>query len=162
MYILDLFFKGPFWKPLLSDWRPPLKILIIYVIFLFIFYWSQHVMWLNMPKLVILNLGNIWVIFSNIQNCDVENNWRIINSIASIRCESMLQSYLSLDVICSKERRVWKNCELWQCWRTSIPACAKWSMFIYSYYTHCFHNLYIEQVLWQWVFNSQKTKNHWT
>ena len=115
MYILDLFFKGPFWKPLPRDWRPPLKILIIYVIFLFIFYWSQHVMWLNMPKLVILNLENIWVIFSNIQNCDVENTWRIINSIASIRCERMLQSYLSLDVICSiKERRVWKNCELWR------------------------------------------------
>ena len=37
-----LFFKGPFCKPLLSDWRPPLKILIY--LCNIIFYWSQQAM----------------------------------------------------------------------------------------------------------------------
>ena len=90
-------------------WEPgtvAIYLIIIHQIFSLARDWPKHVTWPNIPQLKLGNFREYSPIFKPTRVA--EKIWRIMNPIASICGEKML-GYLSVDIICSEKRTVFRD-----------------------------------------------------
>ena len=86
--------------------RRELSALIIRQIFWLVRDWFKRVTWPNIPQLKLRNIREYSQIFKTARVA--KKIWRIINTIAAIWRENML-GYLSLEMICSEKRTVFRE-----------------------------------------------------